>query len=128
MINTGYRPSEPTGLLSTQICLDAAVALISLLPEGSTLNSQYATWVIPPVSVTLQGMPHDQRPLRDLRQIGRACTGFPAAVWPSGKPPATRQWPVVPWFSGTMADGSSTNLGCKQRLPPLHASRSAIQA
>jgi len=54
MVETGYRPSEGTGLTRAQIHLDHKVPHISIEPVGRQLKSQYARRKIPLVGVSLE--------------------------------------------------------------------------
>ena len=54
MINTGYRPSEGSGLTSAQIKLDHAIPHISIEPVGRQLKSQYSKRKIPLLGVSLE--------------------------------------------------------------------------
>jgi len=60
MINTGYRPSEAQGLLSSHIRLDTNIAHISIEPDGRQLKSVRSRRIIPLTGISLEAF--KQRP------------------------------------------------------------------
>jgi integrase len=54
MINTGYRPSEASGLKAEHIRLDANIPHILIKPDGRQLKSHNAERIIPLVGVSLE--------------------------------------------------------------------------
>ncbi|WP_417261636.1 DUF6538 domain-containing protein [Celeribacter sp.] len=54
MINTGYRPSEATGLLPHHIRLDADIPYIDIKPEGRQLKNASSERIIPLAGVSLE--------------------------------------------------------------------------
>ena len=54
MVNTGYRPSEATGLLPEHINLEGRIPYISIEPDGRQLKSVRSRRVIPLAGVSLE--------------------------------------------------------------------------